>query len=78
MYLYNRLSLGSLSKNSLSIRDSMRFFMTAGVGEKRALSCRVTSEMMLLWSSTRRAFMMRTIAASTKGFLSSSTCIDAV
>ena len=52
----------------------MRFLMTVGLGTKRALSWRVTSATMLLWSSTRRAFMMRTTAASICGFRSSSTC----
>ena len=52
----------------------MRFLMTVGLGRKRALSCRVTSATMLLWSSTRRAFIIRTTAASICGFRSSSTC----
>lgn len=41
-YLYNLRSWRSRSRNSRSIRDSMRFLMSAGAGKKRADNCRVT------------------------------------
>ena len=41
-YLYSFRSVASRSRNSRSIRLSMRFLITVGLGRKRELSCRVT------------------------------------
>ena len=72
-YRYSFLSTASLSRNSLSINDSILFFTSGGGGTNLPASCLVTSETIALWSATLRAFITRTIAASTCGLRSSST-----
>ena len=67
------LSSGVLARYSLSMRLSIRFLISSGIGTKRLLRRSVTSEMRVLWGRTRRAFMMRTMAASISCFRSSST-----
>mmetsp|Transcript_109020 Transcript_109020/g.352015 ORF Transcript_109020/g.352015 Transcript_109020/m.352015 type:complete len:208 (-) Transcript_109020:268-891(-) len=52
---------------------SMRCLMSVGDGWKREVRCRVTSITSWLCSRVLRLFMMRTITASTRCFLSSST-----
>mmetsp|Transcript_16823 Transcript_16823/g.22612 ORF Transcript_16823/g.22612 Transcript_16823/m.22612 type:complete len:216 (+) Transcript_16823:375-1022(+) len=63
----------SRSRYSLSIKLSMRFLMKAGSGTKREDSCRVTSAIRSLCRIVFRAFMMRTMDASTRCRRSSST-----
>jgi len=47
-YLYTFRSFGSRSKNSRSMRLSIRFLITAGLGTKRGASCRVTCRLVWL------------------------------